>query len=58
MCSYVTLTANGNMNPFNLCMHTISSKMNLGLCLEIVKTVGNKDIVFVLRDATFIGLSS
>ena len=46
------------MNPFNLCMHTISSKMNLGLCLEIVKTVGNKDIVFVLRDATFIGLSS
>ena len=58
MCSYVSLTANGNVNPFNLCIHTISSKMNLGFCLEIIKTAGNKDIVFVLGDATLIGLSS
>jgi hypothetical protein len=46
------------MKPFNLCVHTIFSKMNLDLYLEIIKTVGNKDIVFVLRDAALIGLSS
>ena len=58
MCSYISLTANGNTNPFNLSIYTVSSKMNLGLCLEIIKTVGNKDIIFVSCDATLIGLSS